>query len=419
MIALTGGCAYRPTDGSRLHIVGDLFSRDEVGISAPDLEGNSGKGDEEPAAANKTTDDGSQPMSKAKVGMISGISGGASLVISGAVFMLWRQRRRRKHFRMSNSTQGNHRYLPGAMSGTYFNPYQASARPNETTQEYYIEKHGSESLEQVGSVYSSSRNTVLACGLPVHPAYIPTIKSKSSLRDEASPQQPASPEPDDARSVSQSHSSRVSHENESSRSLPLRDFLPASPAPIHSRSVTGPGASARGTTPRRAPSTLKSRRDPSAQEPSTPRSRGQPAAPSTPRSRGQSSTAPSTPRSRGQSSAAPSTPRSRGQSSAPSRSGSRARPRSSRQDEILLTGNMLEALELPFPESSRATPEPETLDLPLRMIASPSPVPSTSSVDGQRGRRKQRPQQLNLCGKPSSSTKNIRRLPAIDPSPRT
>lgn len=38
LTVLTGGCAYKPSAGEKLEYKGDVFSRDEIMIEAPDQE---------------------------------------------------------------------------------------------------------------------------------------------------------------------------------------------------------------------------------------------------------------------------------------------------------------------------------------------------------------------------------------------
>jgi hypothetical protein len=284
------------------------------------------------------------------------------------VFLLWRQRRRHNHTRMSNSAQGNHPYFPEAMSHPHGDRYLESG--------YGSEKGSSEIPESEYSGSTSRHNTILASGLPVHPAYIPTIKSRSSLREEAAAQA-EKPEIHEAKPASGSKSSRSLQEKPSTSSLPLRDFQ-YSPMPIRSRSVAVPAATPRAkSTPRGGPRTPQRTLSTHRRVPSTSSSRRQPRTP---------------------------------------RPESHARL-ASKSDDPPLTGDILIVPELPS-RSLQATPEPDSYQLPFRLVANASPAPSTDSREGQRGRRN-RPRQLTLNRKQASLIKIGSKLPVIDPSPRT
>lgn len=181
---LTGGCAYTPGAGEKLDFKGDVFSRDEILIEAPNQEDTDTKPitptDDDSSAASTTT---SSSLSRE---FIVGIVVGVCLLFAIAI-ILWfiyylRFRKRDKpptpdlyprHQRHSLRHQRSIDPDPALFGGRGMYPWSSDSDGESV--------NGAEYFDYVNATAMERRPEGDGAGMPAHRAYKPYIRSKNRV----------------------------------------------------------------------------------------------------------------------------------------------------------------------------------------------------------------------------------------------
>lgn len=182
LTVLTGGCAYKPSAGEKLEYKGDVFSRDEIQIEAPDQE------DTDTKPITPADNDSSSPSSSGGLSreFVVGIVVGVCLLFAIAILLFFiyylRFRKRDKpptpelaphHHRRSLRHQHSIDPDPGLFGGRGAYPWGSDSDGESV--------NGAEYFDYVNATAMDRRMEGEGGGLPAHRAYKPYIRSKNRV----------------------------------------------------------------------------------------------------------------------------------------------------------------------------------------------------------------------------------------------
>lgn len=181
---LTGGCAYKPEAGEKLSYKGDVFSRDEILIEAPNQEDTDMK-PITPADSDLSSPSTSGGLSRE---FVIGIVVGVCVLFGIAIllFFIYYLRFRRPdkpptpdlfppHQRFSLRHQRSIDPDPALFGGRGIYPWSSDSDGESV--------HGAEYFDYVNATAMERRPEGEGAGMPAHKAYRPYIRSKNRMGD--------------------------------------------------------------------------------------------------------------------------------------------------------------------------------------------------------------------------------------------